>query len=229
MKQSWMIWPLLALLPLAGCRTNPQLPVSLADHALTEQSGRVGVAMTALPKADTSFPGAYRCPTCMIPALAANSTLTKYTHTLTTEELSKLKDIIAERLRKKGVDVTVIAEDLNLSQLKDYTGGGFDVAKRDFRVLKDKFKVDRLVVVDFTSLGFVRNYASYFSKGDPTAELEGTVSVVNLSTNAYELYSAIHESKSADGAWDEPPQFPSLTNAYYAVLESGKDAIQESF
>jgi hypothetical protein len=228
MKHSWMIWPLLALVSLGGCRTNPQLPVAFADHALTAQSGRVGVAMTALPKVDTSFPGA-GCLLCLATAATANSSLTKHTHTLTAEDLMTLKDGIADRLRKKGVEVTVIAENLDIRQIKDFAGGGVDFAKKDFRVLKDKYKVDHLVVIDIASLGFVRNYASYISRGDPTAELEGTISVVDLSTNKYDFYGQINQSKGAEGAWDEPPNFPGLTNAYYAVIESGKDAAQQPF
>jgi hypothetical protein len=78
-------------------------------------------------------------------------------------------------------------------------------------------------------LGFVRNYAAYISKGEPTADLSGTVSVVDLSTNTYDYYLEINQSKGAEGNWDEPPDFPALTNAYYAVVETGKDAIRQPF
>jgi hypothetical protein len=228
MKYPWMIWPLVAAVQVAGCASNPQLPVSFADNPLTAQSGRVGVAMTALPKVDTSFPGA-GCLLCLATAGAANSSLTKHTHALTAEDLSTLKDGIAARLRKKGVEATVIAEGLNVKQLKDFSGGGVNIAKKDFRVLKDKYKVDHLVVIDITSLGFVRNYSAYISTGDPTAQLAGTISVVNLSTNAYDFFAQINQSKGAEGKWDEPPDFPALTNAYYSVVESGKDAAQQPF
>jgi hypothetical protein len=228
MKHPWTIGALAVFLQLAGCRSTPQLPVVFADNALGAQSGRVGVAMSELPKADTSFPGA-GCLLCLATAATANSSLTKHTHTLSAEDLLTLKEGIAARLRKKGVDVTVIAENLNIKQLKDFPGGGVDIAKKDFRPLKDKYTVDHLVVIDITTLGFVRNYASYISRGDPVAELDGTLSVVNLSTNKYDFYVQINQSKGAEGKWDEPPDFPGLTNAYYAVIESGKDAVQQPF
>jgi hypothetical protein len=75
----------------------------------------------------------------------------------------------------------------------------------------------------------VRNYSAYISRGDPIAELVGTISVVNLSTNKYDFYAQINQSRGAEGKWDEPPNFPGLTNAYYAVIESGKDAVQKPF
>jgi hypothetical protein len=53
--------------------------------------------------------------------------------------------------------------------------------------------------------------------------------MVNLSNNEYELYVPLLVQKSADGAWDEAPKFPGLTNAYYQVLELSKDAILSPF
>jgi hypothetical protein len=228
MKYLRLIWPLFAAVQLWGCASNPQQPVAFADNPLTAHSGRVGVVMTALPKVDTSFPGAY-CLLCLAAASAANSSLTKHTHTLTGEDLLTLKEGIADRLRKKGVDATVIAENLNTSALKDFKGTGTNVAKKDFREFKDKYKVDRLVVIDVTTLGIMRNYTAYIPQGEPTANLVGTLSVINLSTNTYEFFAPINQSKGAEGKWDEPPDFPGLTNAYYAVVESGKTVIQTPF
>jgi hypothetical protein len=131
-------------------------------------------------------------------------------------------------LRKKGVDVTVIAEDLNLKPLKDFSGGT-DTARKDFRPLKEKYNLDRLVVIDITAVGIVRDYRGYFPSGDPRAELHAKVSVINLASNAYDYYREINETKGAAGPWDEPTEFPNLTNAYYSVIESGKDAIQQPF
>jgi hypothetical protein len=228
MQYPRMIWLVVALVQLTGCASNPQLPVSFGDNALAAQSGRVGVAMTAMPKVDTSFPGA-DCLLCLATAATANSSLTRHTHMLTGDELLTIKDGIADRLRKKGVDAVVIAENLNIKQLKDFSGGGVNIAKKDFRPLKDQYKVDHLVLIDITRLGFVRNYAAYISRGDPIAELDGTLAVVNLATNAYDFYQEINQSKGSEGGWDEPPDFPGLTNAYYAVIESGKDAVQQPF
>src|SRR2546426_4486990 len=96
---------------LVGCATPPQPPVPLAATTLTTPANKVGVAMSALPKVDTQFPGA-ACLLCLAAASVANSELTTYTRTLPYEDLPKLKDQVAEILRKKGTNATVIAEDL---------------------------------------------------------------------------------------------------------------------
>jgi hypothetical protein len=36
-------------------------------------------------------------------------------------------------------------------------------------------------------------------------------------------------AKGSDGPWDESPSFPGLTNAYFQVLEMGKDAFLKPF
>jgi hypothetical protein len=41
------------------------------------------------------------------------------------------------------------------------------------------------------------------------------------------LYQRIDIQKSADGAWDEPPQYPGLTNAYFQIVEMIKDRVKE--
>jgi len=219
----------LATLLLGACATAPQSPVSLTSDALSHGT-RVGVAMTKMPKVDTEFPGA-GCLLCLAAASVANSSLTSYTHTLNPEELPKLKDKVADLVRKKGgdVEVIVVAEDLDVRQLKKFDGSGTNLAKQNFGPLKDKYKVDKLIVIDIAELGFVRNYASYIPTGEPRAELHGTLSMVNLSSNAYELYVPLQLEKTAEGAWDEAPKFPGLTNAYYQVLELGKDAVTSPF
>src|SRR5438105_4512456 len=41
-------------------------------------------------------------------------------------------------------------------------------------------------------------------------------------------YEDLQELKNADKAWDEPPKFPGLTNAYYQALELGKDQFRKA-
>ena len=53
--------------------------------------------------------------------------------------------------------------------------------------------------------------------------------MINLSSNAYDFFAPINEMKGAEGKWDEPPDYPALTNAYYSVIESGKAAVQKPF
>lgn len=207
---------------LAGCVSPPQPPVALKPDTLTPQNGRVGVVMNKLPKVNTFFPGA-DCLLCIAAAEMTNASLTTQTKTLTHEDLPTLKDQAAEILRKKGLDVTVIADNFDLGALSSSSVQGVDIAKQDFSSLAQKYKVDKLVVLNIDTVGFSRNYAAYIPSGDPKAVLRGTGYMVNLKTNAYEWYTVVNATRAAAGTWDEPPAFPGLTNAYFQVLEVAKD------
>jgi hypothetical protein len=213
---------------LAACKTTSQGTLFLKSDALSPQNGKVGIVMTALPKVDTTFPGA-SCLLCLATASSVNSALTKHAHTMSNQDFAKIKDDIADTLRKKGVDVTVISEEFNLKGLKDAAGSTPNAARKDFRPLKDKYHVDHLVLVDIHFAGFLRNYSAYISRGDAIATVQGAVSVINLSSNDYEMFQDLDVIKAADDTWSEPPNYPGLTNAYFNAVESSKDKILVSF
>lgn len=210
------------VLVLAGCASPPQKPVALAPAALSPQSGRVGVVMSALPKVNTFFPGA-DCLLCLAGAEMMNSSLTSHTKTLTHEDLPTLKNQAVDLLRQKGVDAVVIGDNLDLDALSSSSATGPDIARKDFSALSRKYSVDKLVVFTIDTVGFTRNYSSYIPVGAPKALLRGRGYLVNLKTNAYEWYREVNVTRAASGEWDEPTAFPGLTNAYFQVLELGKD------
>lgn len=217
-----------SLLLLGGCITAPQTPIEYSQNTTAAGSGKVGVAMTALPKVDTHLYGA-GCLLCYASAAAANGSLTTHAQTLPYEDLPKLKNDVADLLRKRGTDVVVIPDPIDLNLLPSYDKEGPNVARKDFAPLRTKYSVDKLLLIEITGLGFMRTYAQYFPTSDPKAMLQGTGSIVNLKNNTYEWYMPVNVTKSADKTWDEPPQFPGLTNAYFQVLELGKDAYTKSF
>mgnify|MGYP003444770368 CR=1 FL=1 len=213
---------------LGGCISAPQLPVDLGQDTLSIKSGRVGVAMATLPKVDTQFPGA-GCLLCYAAASAANSSLTTHTQSLPYEDLPKLKNDVADLLRKKGVDAIVIAEPIDTRTLSSNGSEGPNIAKKDFAPLKTKYMVDKLLMIDITAVGIDRTYSAYIPTSDPKAVLRGTGYLVNLLNNTYEWYMPVNVSKGSDKSWDEPPQFPGLSNAYYQVLELARDSYIKPF
>ena len=213
---------------VAGCAATPQSSVELGKDALSPTSGRVGVAMTPLPKIDTRFPGA-DCLLCLAAASVMNSSLTSYTEKLPPEGLPELKGTLAALIHKKGAEAVVIADDIKVDALPDFASKGPNVALKDFTGLKQKYSVDKVLVIDVTQLGMYRDYSAYIPTSDPRAEFALKGYLVNLSNNTYEWYQTFSEAKGTDGNWDEPPSFPGLTNAYFQVLEEGKDALLGTF
>lgn len=224
------IWLLVAaiMMFLSGCAVTNQKPLELSDSVLQSGSGRLGVAMVALPKVDTEFPGA-GCLLCYAFASSSNSKLTTHTHTLSNEDLQVLKTDLAGLIRAKGGNVTVIEDNINVEALPDYSAKGPDVAKKDFASLRQKYNVDKLLVIQIKAVGIWRSYSAYIPTGDPKAVVNGAGYIVNLSNNSYEWYMPVDVTKSADGTWDEPPSYPGLTNAYFQAVELAKDIFKKPF
>nr|WP_240733945.1 hypothetical protein [Dyella soli] len=213
---------------MSGCAVAPQRPIAFAAPSGTTQAEKVGIAMTALPKVDTSLPGA-GCLLCMAAASLANEKLTSYAHSLPAEGLPHLKNDVADLLRKQGVNVVVIDEPLVVDKLPKATAKGDDIPRKDYSSLRTKYSIDHLIVIDIQQIGFERTYADYFPTSDPKGAVTGVGYEVNLGTNTYEWYSPLSIRISTDGKWDEPPMFPGLTNAYYQALETSKDDLLKPF
>jgi len=214
----------LGIMALAGCAVHPQMPVDLKNDSLSTKSGiTVGVVATELPKIDTNFPGA-NCLLCYAAAAAMNSQLTTHSHTLASEDLLSIKDAVADALRKKGLNVVVIKTPLNVEKLGDYATEGPNVAKKNYTALKDSFKVDKLIVIQLGFVGYQRNYNTYVPTAEPKAVIAGSGYLVNLTNNTYEWYQPITVMKASDGAWDEPPNYPGLTNAFFQAVELTRDS-----
>lgn len=227
MKPS-LVFTLAVTLLLSACATAPQMPIQFSREAVTTGGDKIGVVMTSLPKTDTYLPGA-GCLLCMAVASAANSTLTTYTRTLSSEDLLTLKRDMAASLQKQGMNVTVISDDINLKNLPDLNSKAPNTSPKDFSSLGRKYNVDKLLVIDISMLGIVRTYADYIPTSDPKGMLKGAGYIVNLKDNSYQWYMPVDIAKSADGNWDEPPKYPGLTNAYYQALEGGKDTFLKAF
>ena len=105
-------------LTLVGCATKPQAPVDFSAKSLTTGTQIVGIAMTALPKPEVHMPGV-SCLLCIMAAQVANSDLSRHTDTLTTEEVAQLKQQVADSLKKKGANIKVIAEPIDVRALPD--------------------------------------------------------------------------------------------------------------
>jgi hypothetical protein len=214
----------LAAFILGGCAT-PQYPDKLALETLTPQSGRIGIAMGPIPKADIYFPGV-SCSLCPTP----NAKLIAHAQTLPSENLLKLKGELSSLLGEQGVQTQIIKETINIQALPGFKAKETNIARKDFTALRTKYNIDKLIVITINTLGFVRRYyANAAPFGEPQGVLQGIGYMVDLASNRYEWYWPVSVFRSTAGDWDEPPQFPRLTSAYFRALEAGKKEFMKPF
>jgi hypothetical protein len=217
----------IAALILGGCAT-PQHPVELVKETLTPQSGKIGIAMGQIPKVDTYFPGV-SCLLCLITTSIANAKLTAHAQTLSGEDLLKLKGEISSLLGERGIQAQIIKETIDIQTLPDFKSQETNIARKDFTAFRAKYNIDKLIVIAINGLGFVRTYRGHFPTSDPQGVFEGIGYMVDLASNRYEWYWPVSIIKSAQGEWDEPPQFSNLTNAYFRAMDVGKKIFMQPF
>lgn len=227
MKKIFVMAAMAGLLALSGCASPPQQPIAMSGTVLQNHATRIGIAMAPLPKVDTWFPGA-NCLLCIAAASAMNSSLTKHTQTLPTDDVVRIKTDVAAALRKKGYTPVMLPDGLKVRDLPKGAEGP-NKPNYDFSSLAAKYQIDKLVVIEIGSLGVMRNYATYIPSGAPQAALTGAGYLVNLSNNTYEWYLPLSQMKGASGAWDEPPNYPGLSNAYFQIVEGTRDALLQPF
>src|SRR4029079_13742290 len=112
-----------------------------------------------------------------------------------------------------------------LDKFKDRPNPEAGFARKDFSALRASAGIDRLLVIHVAALGAWRNYSAYIPNGPPVAVFKAQAYIIDLVTHKYDWYQEFALSQAAEGPWAEPPKFPGLTNAYFQVLERGKDSI----
>lgn len=213
---------------MAACASAPQNAVPLNAASSLVGGSKVGVVMVAIPKPDTSFPGA-GCLLCYATASAVNSKLTAHVKTLGTEDLVQLREDLAAALKGKGMSVTVVPDFVELDKFPKASGGE-NKPNRDFAELAKKFQLDKLVVIEVLAVGVERPYSAYIAVGDPRGVVQGQAYLINLSNQTYEWYQPITANKGVTGNWDEPAaKFPGVTNAYYQAIEAARDTVLQPF
>jgi hypothetical protein len=215
---------------LGGCAVAPPepQPVALQAAVLRADAGRIGVAMSAVPRADTLFPGAGR-GLCLAAAAWRHTLLTNHVRVLSPRDMPALKERAAALVAGRGATPVMLADALDLESLPDYGGaapGTAGAARKDFRSLKEPQRLDKLLVIQIDTLGISRGYGSdCVADAEPRAVFDGAVYLVDLKTNALQWYHPVHVARDIDGNWDAWPKYPHLDTAFFQALQQGRDEL----
>lgn len=218
----------LAFSLLAGCASTPTPAKEFGQSFYEQKPQKVGIYVNYPKKVTTYHPGA-NCLLCMAAAAAANTSVTSHMETLSPDDFAEVSDIIATKLREKGMTPVVINDDELFKKMKKVKSKDPSIAKLDHRPIKQKHDVDALVVVNISALGSERTYSAYVPTGAPQGYVDGLAYAIDLDTNAYEMYQPLTERVAVKGEWKEGPSYPGLTNAYYQAVEKVKDRIKGLF
>lgn len=212
----------------SGC-VSVQEPIAVTQSIYQDESAnRVAVVMTPLPEPDVVFPGA-GCLLCLATAEGLHTSLSSHTEGLDGSEFKLSKSHLADRLREKGVDPVVIDEPLVLRELPKVKSSSENAVGYDFSALAETYDADYVLVISVSVYGFSREFASYIPTTDPVAVFQGKGFMVDPTTNTYVWYHPFDVVKGVEGEWDQPPEFPKLTNAFYQVVAEARDVVLAEF
>ena len=156
------------------------------------------------------------------------SKLTSHAKGLPMADLKEIEIQILKELTARGIDAVVIHE----KDVRDFKPGDFDTkdgsyATSDFRPLRDRLGVERLLAVVVDRFGFNYPFSGIIpmAAGDPMAQVSGSASIVDLRTNAYQWMRRFNVLRGVGAAWDSPPAYPALTQKYFEAIEIAKEEI----
>lgn len=210
--------PLLCLALLTGCAT-PQPPVPMDQTFWSQKQQRIGVAFTQLPKPTTVLAGQQG----LLDMAVNNGLATSLRHKVETWDASGLGSVprqVGDLLRSNGYQAVNLDEPLKLEALPKNAGTRTGFTEQDFQGLKAQKQIDKLVLFRFGDAGTMRTYYGMVPTSVPVAQVVVTTYVIDLNDNRLLYYKPQVFSRAADGEWDEGPDFPNLTNAFYQALDS---------
>lgn len=157
---------------------------------------------------------------------------------LNTLDVSKIRDVAAKMtkyLKGKGLKVKHISKNLDLKSLNDFEAENNESSQTyfsnlDYRSLKTKYGVDKLVVINIVRIGTIRSYYGFVPLGDPSGLSHLGGYVVNLDNNQLEWkQSVVQQSPNNTDDWDSPPKFDGLTKAMYVAFDQSRNMLFNHF
>lgn len=219
--------PVLFLLALTGCAT-PQGPVPMDQAFWAEQQEHIGVAITEVPKPTAQMAGQQGLLDVAINMAASASMRTKV-ETWDTSSLREFPRDVAKLLNERGYQAHVVEQPIDLQKLKPIKGAKLGYSAVDYTPFKAEQKLDKLVVFAVASTGTFRTYYGFIPTSTPITQVVVSAYVIDLDDNRLLYYQPYIVNRAAEGEWDEGPEFPNLTNAYYQALDQTQQNLLSPF
>ncbi|MCQ4278881.1 hypothetical protein NA643_07285 [Pseudomonas stutzeri] len=222
-----LLRPLFLLLTaawLTGC-ASPQLPIALEDTLWSERDKTIGVAIVELPKPTAQLTGNQGLLDLAINTGLAAGLRSK----VETWELVGMETVpqqLVDELSTRGYKAKVLSP-IKLSEFKE-NSAKLGYAKYDFTPLRQQ-QLDKLILITLHVAGTQRSYYSVIPTSDPLTQVGGLTQVIDLTDNRLAFYQSFASVRAADGEWDEGPDYPNLTNAFYQALDESEQSILAPF
>jgi len=227
-----LISVLALLFMLSGC-VAMQPKIDVDPKFWTDKQQVIGIAIAKLPTPMSAKSGNQGLLDVLINNANA-SDLDKHLATLDLGSVNELTDRMVAYLNEKNIKSVKIEEQLDLEKLpqltEEQTANSNQHASRDFKVLKEQYQVDKLLLISVVRVGTMRSYYGFIPTSAPVGSSVVSGQIINLSNNQLEWSQvATQNVPNAEGDWDVPPNFPGLTKAVLSAYEQSQQMLLNQF
>jgi len=217
---------------LSGC-VSMTPDYSVREQFWAEKNKVIGIATTELPKPSTYQTGNQGLLDVAINSSGA-SELTKHMNQQDISSFYGARDQLFEYLKAKGYKVKKISEPIKEKELAKFEAVNnadkkIFYSNKDYRPLKQKLGVDKVIVLSVLQAGTSRNYYGFIPTSKPVGTSSMRGQIINLENNQIEWNQSVSRSTPAAGNWDNPPSYPELTEAFKSAFSETKLMLVNSF
>jgi hypothetical protein len=198
------------------------------DASFWHQPGAsVGIVMTTIPVAGFYSNGNMGLVDMAI-AQGVNKGLgTRLAH-LDLAGLNNLPVRFEKLLTGKGFRVVKESTPLDQDKYPQVSlGDGF--ADHDYAALAGGLGVDALLVINLERIGTTRAYDGFLPKGPPAGYFKATGQLIEVKTKKLLWQRQVEVSRLPQAEWDQPPDFPNLTQKIQEAIDAGAGLLMVDF
>jgi hypothetical protein len=124
-------------------------------------------------------------------------------------------------LCQKSVKIQKIGLPFKTDKLEKFFLDEKKYAHYDFKFLKTQYHADYAFILNLHRFGVKRSYYAFVPISRPVGWVSGDLSLINLNDNTLAGYYKVDVSVPVPGEWDNPPQYPELTQSVKEALLKG--------
>jgi len=153
--------------------------------------------------------------------------------TISLEDYNKAVPEISAALKAQGFNAVEITENVDVDSLPEFDepndAGDKVYSDHDFSTLREKYKVNRMILVRVTRVGTQRNYYGFIPTGAPSAITWATCELIDLNTNELLWRKPFNQQMAVDEPWDQPTSYPNITRALEKAMLMSRKSLPEAF
>lgn len=198
---------------LAGCATQPN--IQLTDNFWKNPNQKIAVITTTPPKPQIYQMGNQGLLDYAIVS-AMNSNLDNYLSRTDLTWYHQLPLNFVTQLKQRNIYAKAYLEPISADQT-------------NYANFASQIDSDKLLIIKLEALGAARDYYAFIPTSAPQAYCVMSGELINTQSNQVLWRYKTTITQPVQGAWDEAPNYPNLSNALTLAINAAQQELLDSF